>query len=858
MANSYLVCGSNGSVASAGTYQVCDTTSTSDSEAANTALTTSYVTSSTFTPGAISIDGILVKLASVAASPTGTMSIALDQGGSTVANTEIIVNVSDLPSCSAASNEGGWFLVKFGVTVTLAGATAYSVKGKTSSASQVNLYSSATTNWSRLLRTTTTQAPGTTDSVIIVGEWTAAATMTSRTATMDRVSNSNLLGTNNASGAVNIGKGGTLQYSTSASTNYYLRLGTGTIVADLIVYNGGTLNIGTSGTKVPITSTAVLEFNITAGQADNKTGVFVRNGGTWNAYGIGAGSNPIAAWSMLTADVAAAGTVLHPADTTGWSNGDVVCITSTTRTTTDCESKTTSTIDSSTQVTLTAGVTVAHSGTGRTAGEVGNITRNVKVRSTQSTMASTGGMYAVVRDTAQVSLSHVEMSAFSGFAVGTRGVAIFTDTSAGGSCTIDRCTFHDCRNGGYFLEGLATGSTVQLTRLVLYNMAAVTANGVAVQVAQPTSGVPVLDTILVCLCGNTGLSASAVGFTLRNFTLAGAQGSFAITASQSGNGNVLGSWYGVTVHSSVGGLTIGGINASSVVGTPAAPMKVWRNSSTSSGLAISGVAKTDLITIESPLCFGNGAANLTLTVGQFLIRNATLDGDASFSVTTNMLASSGVFVFQNLSCSPTVAATTDITAPGSGMSHCYVYGGSLAGTTAVTGQTSGVPTSISFVRLHNVTVGGVAGCYRAYCRNGTIFNEGTQLNTGGGTRSWKMTPNSATVKLLFPDPLFPGVMQTYLAAYTGANPASIAVPIYNDGSGGSGGAVRLVIPGGYADGVGAVGTDLVATTTTTGAWTTLTISNIQPTSDCVIFWFVDCDTTCGANVYVDGPVVVTQ
>jgi hypothetical protein len=238
----------NGNLTAAASWGAIDATSYLNSETSNTALTTAYVESSAFTPGAITIDGIAVKLASRSGSPTGTMSVRLAQAGATVAGTEIIVNVSDLPTCSTTLIDGGWYLIKF-APVTLAGATAYTVSAKTSSASQVNLYRDATGgNWARALRTTTTAAPAAGDDMIITGEWIGAGAMTARTVTIDSTAATDY-GSNSTSFetfALEICNGGTLTYGTAASTNYVLRLS-----GFLTMTNGSTLNIGTVANPIP-------------------------------------------------------------------------------------------------------------------------------------------------------------------------------------------------------------------------------------------------------------------------------------------------------------------------------------------------------------------------------------------------------------------------------------------------------------------------------------------------------------------------------------------------------------------------------------------------------------------------------
>src|SRR6185312_6665110 len=73
-----LISTASGNIDSTGTWSVIDTTGSNaflNSETANTALTTSPVASSTFTPAAETVTSIAVKLASVAAAPSGTLTV---------------------------------------------------------------------------------------------------------------------------------------------------------------------------------------------------------------------------------------------------------------------------------------------------------------------------------------------------------------------------------------------------------------------------------------------------------------------------------------------------------------------------------------------------------------------------------------------------------------------------------------------------------------------------------------------------------------------------------------------------------------------------------------------------------------
>lgn len=325
-----LIANADGNL-TASIWGLVDATSRNDSQAANTALTTSFVASTAFTPGAITIDGIAVKIAFRTGSPTGTMTVELAQGGVRVTGAFATCNVADLPVCSATGNgiEGGWQFFKFAAPVTLLAATLYTVRASTSSSSQVNLFSLATTNWSRLLRTTTTQTPNAGDDLLIMGEKTAAGAMTTRTVVMDSTASTDYgAGTTGASGLVSpglgISQGGTLAFGTAAATNYVFRLS-----GAAIVYSGGVLTIGTVATPVPRGGTAWFEFDCAV---DGDYALFIRNGGTYIHQGLSrtAGNN---SWMCrLNTDEAVNSTSLGVDTDTGWLDNDLIAIASTTAT----------------------------------------------------------------------------------------------------------------------------------------------------------------------------------------------------------------------------------------------------------------------------------------------------------------------------------------------------------------------------------------------------------------------------------------------------------------------------------------------------------------------------------------------
>jgi len=447
-----------GNLTSASTWGTVDSTSYLNAENGSEVLTTAYsgTRSSAFTPGAITIDGIAVKL-SVRTGTTGTMSVSLynNTGAADVAGTEVTINCSDLPVAATADANGGWILFKFSSSVLLLAATSYSVQAKTSSSTQVSLFRDGTAdNIARCLRTTTTAAPAAGDDIIVCGEYTGAGTSNSFVVTMDSTATTDY-GSNSTSlvlPAMAVCSKGTLRYGTSASTNYILRLS-----GNLIIYSGGTYQQGYVGTEMPRTSTAVLEFDCAA---DNDFGLTALNLSTCTAQGLSRTSGKNVDRCLLNTDEAAAQTVLGVDTDTGWLDTDEVVIATTTQTRTQSEKRTLSGAAGASSITVSSGLTNAHSGTSPTQAEVVLLTRNVKVRSVSSSALS----FVSFRATATVDWDWVECRYLGG---GTTGyaISIFTTT---GSCNLNYISIYDTEGGGITLSG-STVNNITLSYIICYN-----------------------------------------------------------------------------------------------------------------------------------------------------------------------------------------------------------------------------------------------------------------------------------------------------------------------------------------------------------------------------------------------------
>lgn len=464
----YRIARADGAWTAAATWGEVDATSLLDAQNFNTNLGTTFTTTQTFTPGAITIDGIAVKVATRASTPTGTMTVRLSQGGSEVAGTTVTIDVADLPEnaiAAAAAFQGcsiGWVFFAFASPVTLSGATAYAVQALTSSAAQVALFRNNTgSNWSRLLRTTTTGAPGAGDCLFVVPAWTAAGTRTVYTVTMDNTASTDFGSTDTSLASVGIGDGCTLQWATTPATDLLLKLS-----GVLAVWVGGTYEMGGAdvGDRIPRDSTAILEFDCAA---DGDFGVI--SFGTFHAGGLSRTDGLDVAWALLAADVSASGTTLTVDRETGWLAGDEIGIAGTARATTGAETATLDSNATDDTLEVTSGLSNAHDGTDPVVAEVVNLTRSVKIRS-----ASNTAMSYVTCVTGSMTWRWVE-GRYLGSAQGNKHahVMAYSIATTVAPITLEGCAFVFGEGAAVEIGAAANVPTVAVTECVAYGVGAV-------------------------------------------------------------------------------------------------------------------------------------------------------------------------------------------------------------------------------------------------------------------------------------------------------------------------------------------------------------------------------------------------
>lgn len=216
-----------GNFTTAGSWGTVESVSELDSEAGNTAVSTSNLDTATFIPAATALDAVALKFHSRIASPTGTFTVTLRNSTAGTDAQSVTVNVSDIPLGDTTNVGLGWITFKFASTETPNGTDSYLIRVVCSNTgSQVTLYRNATaSNWSRKLRTTTTQAPAAGNHLVISNEFLGAASANAVTITMDNIATTSFGPTVSGGPAqgIVVSGNGTLTFGVTASTAYYLR-----------------------------------------------------------------------------------------------------------------------------------------------------------------------------------------------------------------------------------------------------------------------------------------------------------------------------------------------------------------------------------------------------------------------------------------------------------------------------------------------------------------------------------------------------------------------------------------------------------------------------------------------------------
>lgn len=375
-----------------------------------TAIANTALFSATFTPGAITIDGIALYLYST--SGNGTFTVGLAQGGVDVPGTVVTVNISDL-NMNAALNQSGWFFFKFTVPVTLLAATAYTIKAITTAVSVTILYVTSTNNWCRFLRTTTRQNITVGDKIHVQGEYISPG-----------VSNTFALNWNHTTNIVlstiHLSRLAIFNWETIAGT-YYLNTN------DEIRFGKDAIfNLGSADSPYSANAEIIFTASATSTTANLKTYSTTSSiniyGGEKKAIAIGQTGIVIGA-TNITVDNA-----------TGWLVGDQIVITQTSRFSGTYESELRTITGISGNTVTVAATTYAHD----LYTVIVNLTRNVKIHGASSTLRGAIFLY-----TTNTTIRNVEFYYMGNSSNGALSIVI-GNGSLTSSINIQNNGFYDC------------------------------------------------------------------------------------------------------------------------------------------------------------------------------------------------------------------------------------------------------------------------------------------------------------------------------------------------------------------------------------------------------------------------------
>jgi hypothetical protein len=722
----------------------------------STLLTTTVLYSSTWTGDSGTYDGVLVQVLSRSASPSGTFRLVVrktNSPASDVAGSVVTVNVADLPL------NGGWVFLKFSGTIgPLTSGNSYAIGLSTSASSQVTMVRNGTaSNWNRLLRLVT--SPGSlaaADRFWICGEKTGAGTQNTRKAFIDTTAGVDY-------GPIDIGSGGTLESLTAASTNYILRT-----VGVLTISEGGTLNMGTSGTRMPSTSSCEIQLGSTSLGADGTAGIECR--GTWNAYG----ATKTFDRTKLTADEAAGSTSLDVADNTGWASGDLIAIAATVRVDTDqqCEART---LTGAGTTSLPVGATAfAHQGTDDVKGEVVLLTRNVRVRATQqgTHVTPTTGVVGYVRlyPTAVFNASWASFADLGTTVPGKRGIEIETTT---GSATFDRCSFYGFSSNGLFLSGAGVAN-VSITNCVTFNFVGRTAapagsgNGLTIPQTTGVGTITITGNVFLQRVSSSAIHNVILGdlVTFDSNTIVGGFYGLAVTRA---NNPTAWTVTGLVIHNSrragiifqsqVKNLTFTNTTiyrASSADATSQGGICILQPGGSLMGITFNGTGLAGGKGLILFGCYDNIKMYGTqCSVGSFVVENASIDGDsktgggavheAGISIADGSRAGLS-FINTTFGTSPdsggkTTHSVGDIEIGGSSFVQALFENCAFRSTTEVAGAASMI--AGSWIRMQRADQ--TNGQHKTHFPYGIVeLDSVTTPRTGGAQPTEKLTPNSTT------------------------------------------------------------------------------------------------------------------
>ena len=805
-----------------------------DSRATSTTVTTATQSSATASGMSSTISGISLQLAYRAASPTGTFKVELYNTTDSISVALVTINISDLPYTATSAGVIGWTYFKFASNVTLNPLKAYSVRVSTSVATQLNAYALTGTNWSKAFVTTTQQSPVAADTLIITGQYSGIGVGQTNSVVMDNTTSGNTY----SYGVCYIASMGVLTYATASSTNYFLKFNN-----NVYIHKGGTLQIGSSASPFPSSSTA--SFEIDCNTTASLYSLFVE-GGNLMVYG-----NPKIPYAKLNNDVTI-GTTNSKLDTiTSWNISDTIVVPSTSTTPSDVEIIT---------LTSVSGFTISHSAyvaahggsaSSMVQATIGNMTRNIRIYATNPSypmlLAFQGidpnatlyytQLYSLSitinpntnSTTTYLDLQYNTMQQLS-TAVGLNAVAVGIGNGIGSSIgQISVLNFMNNITYNYnyplFFDGIYSNTNVRSN--VTYNLFYKHAGGY--------------------------YRTSEWKHNFSNNILSSSGQAYNISLTVPVTGGSFGSFDNNIIHSNTGAGAISMIIQTSGNSFTINNMRVWRNGQPGFIINNTTADVSSPTIINNMYSFGNSTdaigpyAATSPSIGSVIVNNSFFWGGTTNVATYMMNTAGGIFVtggvynFKFNNCvfgidylGRTSNFSTAVLNILYGTNITFI-GCTFSGTEAVLSGRGGLiegSTGIVSLKHNNIT-----NSYKQWNGVGVIQSDIT--NYSGVTQSIRMTPSNASYKLNTP---------LYKVAVDSGNICTVSVNIrkstLGDGILYNGTQPRLMyhynaLSGNYSETIGTV------STVGAGVWTTLTYTTPTVLNDSVLEFYIDCSGSAG-------------
>ncbi|WNM18615.1 hypothetical protein [Flavobacterium capsici] len=790
----------NGNFTNASTWGLVDSTSYLDSRVNSTTLTTTTTNASAnFTTGAITISGIAIQIKGV-----GSVNMTMRLYNATTSSIvkDVTISLSDLPNTGNINSEYvGWVYFKFDSDVTLSAGEAYNIRMFINTGSnQCTVYTNGTTNnWSRALITSTNQAPASGDTLIIPSLHTNIGVYSATTVTMNNT-------ITDLFGNVYLGGYGKLSYAVSGSTNYKLRLN-----GDMYVAKGSTLTIGNTSTPFPITSTALLEFNCSS---DYQYQLF-----HYGTIETKCDTNIIHR-ALLNSDAAVSATTLTTDISTGWKNGDVIGIASTTKTTTQYE-KVTLTADASGTTLNCNTLTYFHDGDSSEyiQADIVNLSKRIKIGTTTSFRTRINLQHI------NTPTSNFKNAEFANCLIITTNVSLLSYI-----LTFENCSFWQTGTAVTQLNAY-TNLLNTINSCVFFNfgsinsLSSLSTNSVYIG-SNSSTGVSVI-------LGNDNSISSAVNLCIAGWF--GTTGLFAGTLTESNNNKLYSALYGYQVSTTYTNIELNNwLIFNCAVGVRLTSFGVTNGDRTGKHMMSNiklhsntnnfdptGVLQGNFI-VKGGYIWG-GKSPYTTSIGLIAFNNSQINYDTlNIADVTFGKRPDGVNSHFSLACLRSLSVGNVI------LSNCLFYG-----TESIYLGSSFQPTANRPKFITSIKHNGISGNYKEIQGNGELRTDTSILYNSKNTL--RLTPASTIYKTFSNTVNIP-----VKSGQTGNISVKVRKSVLADGTAYNGGEPRLILERNPLIGIYE---DTVVNTTTAAAngnWETLSFTTSATTENVILSFYVDC------------------